>query len=98
MKVLATLSRTLAFVERGILVALLALMILLAFTQVVLRNVFSTGLLWADPLLRHLVLWVGFIGASLATASEKHINLDSVTRFASPRTANLSRIATNLFA
>jgi len=30
--------------------------------------------------LRHLVLWVGFIGASLATREEKHINIDVFSR------------------
>jgi TRAP-type C4-dicarboxylate transport system permease small subunit len=56
-------------------------MILLAFVQVVLRNVFRTGIAWADPALRHLVLWIGMVGASLATRQEKHISVDAVTRF-----------------
>lgn len=98
MKFLGAVSRALSFLERCILVTLLSLMVVLAFSQVILRNVFSTGLFWADPLLRHLVLWVGFVGASLATATEKHINLDILTRFVSRRTTNLFRVATNLFA
>jgi len=44
----------------------------LAFLQVVLRQFFSTGILWADILLRHLVLWIGLLGAALATAAGKN--------------------------
>lgn len=98
MKIIRTISGALSFVERAIVVLFLAMMVILAFTQVALRNIFSTGLLWADPFLRHLVLWIGFLGASLATQQEKHINIDLVTRFLSPRAANIVRVFTNLFA
>ena len=97
MNVLKALERALLALERSAIVLLLSAMILLAFLQVILRN-FSSGLLWADPLLRHAVLWIGFIGASIATRQEKHINIDLVTRYTSARVTNLIRIATNLFA
>ncbi|MDE2237792.1 MAG: TRAP transporter small permease subunit, partial [Elusimicrobia bacterium] len=44
----------------------------LAFLQVLRRELFGSGALWADPLLRSLVLWVGFLGAALAAAEDKH--------------------------
>jgi TRAP-type C4-dicarboxylate transport system permease small subunit len=97
MNLLKALERGLLAVERSAVVLILTLMIALAFLQVVLRNV-AEGFLWADPLLRHAVLWIGFIGASIATRQEKHINIDLVTRFTSPRVTNLVRVATNLFA
>jgi TRAP-type C4-dicarboxylate transport system permease small subunit len=62
--------------ETALIVFIVIFMVFLAFLQVVLRNVFSQGLLWGDILLRQLVLWIGFIGASLATREEKHINID----------------------
>ncbi len=92
------ISRFLSLIESALVVVLLSVMILLAFLQVILRNFFSSGLLWADPFLRHLVLWVGFLGASLATQKEKHINLDILTRYLSPARANIVRAGTNLFA
>jgi len=64
--------------------ALLTLMILLAFYQVILRNFMSRGIPWADIFLRNMVLWVCFIGASLATRENKHINIDILTPFLSP--------------
>ncbi len=97
MKFLQSLSKSLGLVEKALIIALLSTMVLLSFTQVILRNIFSTGFLWADPLLRHAVLWIGFIGASIAAEQEKHISIDLVTRFASPRIARYIKILTSVF-
>jgi TRAP-type C4-dicarboxylate transport system permease small subunit len=61
----------LARVEGAVLVLLLGVMVTLAFAQVVLRR-FGDGLLWADILLKQLVMWTGFLGAALAAGAEKH--------------------------
>jgi len=55
---------------------MLAVMIILACLQIFLRTVYSSGLLWIDPLLRYLVLWCGLLGAAAATSQGKHIALD----------------------
>jgi TRAP-type C4-dicarboxylate transport system permease small subunit len=55
---------------------LLSLMIIFSFSQVLLRNFFNDGILWADIFIRQLVLWVGFLGASLAVREGKHISID----------------------
>jgi TRAP-type C4-dicarboxylate transport system permease small subunit len=57
---------------------LLMMLILLACIQIGLRTFFSGGLLWADPLLRYLVLWCGMLGAVVATREKKHIAIDVV--------------------
>ena len=67
--------------EQTLLIIFLGLMILIAFSQIVLRNLFSTGLTWGDALVRDLVLWVGFIGAAMATREGKHINIDLISRW-----------------
>lgn len=68
-------------VESFLLTSILILMITLAFSQVILRNFFHTGITWGDPLVRYLVLWVGFIGASVATKEGGHLAMDLVSRF-----------------
>ena len=98
MKLLEYINKYIEKLESGLLVLILVIMVILAFLQVVLRNLFDQGILWADIFLRHLVLWVGFIGASLATREEKHINIDLFTRFLSQKGKNISRLITNLFA
>jgi TRAP-type C4-dicarboxylate transport system permease small subunit len=62
--------------EKWLIVILLSAMVLVAFGQIILRNVFSTGLAWGEPLVRYLVLWVGFTGAALATREGKHITIE----------------------
>ncbi|MEJ2538147.1 MAG: TRAP transporter small permease [Calditrichia bacterium] len=79
-KILQSVDSGLAYVETGLIILILGSMVLLSFLQVLMRNFFDTGILWGDIFLRHLVLWVGFIGASLATREEKHINIDLLTR------------------
>ncbi len=76
MRAIKQLDEWLAKAESGCLVFLLFLMVFLAFGQVILRNFFNSGLLWTDLFLRQLVLWVGFLGASLAVRERRHISID----------------------
>jgi TRAP-type C4-dicarboxylate transport system permease small subunit len=85
-------------VEQTFLVILLSLMILIAFSQIVLRNVFTTGLAWGDPLVRNLVLWVGFIGAALATREGKHINIDVLSRWLPSLGKTIVEVINHLFS
>jgi TRAP-type C4-dicarboxylate transport system permease small subunit len=81
MRVLKQLDEWLAKAESGFLVFLLFLMVFLAFGQVILRNLLDGGLLWADLFLRQMVLWVGFLGASLAVRERRHISIDVLPQF-----------------
>ena len=81
MKILTAINSWIAKIEGVLIVIVVSIMVLLAFFQVAMRNLFDQGLLWGDIFLRHLVLWVGFLGASLATREEKHINIDVFSRF-----------------
>ncbi len=85
MKIVKRLDAGLAKVENGLIVLFLSAMILLSFGQVILRNFFDLGILWADILLRQLVLWVGFLGASLAVRENKHISISFIPNFLSER-------------
>jgi TRAP-type C4-dicarboxylate transport system permease small subunit len=85
-------------VEQTLIVTFLGFMILIAFLQIVLRNFFSTGLDWGDQLLRNLVLWIGFIGATLATKEGKHINIDVVSRWLPSLGKNVVTLIIHLFS
>ena len=98
MKVIEKLNLWIQRTETIVLVLVLGIMVLFAFLQVVLRNIFNEGILWGDILLRHLVLWVGFLGASLATREQKHINIDLFSRFMSDKGKLIVRFITNLFS
>jgi TRAP-type C4-dicarboxylate transport system permease small subunit len=62
--------------EDGVLVALVGLLVACSLLQIILREFFSTGLVWGDDLLRHGVLWLSFLGAARATIENKHIAID----------------------
>jgi len=101
MGVLNVLFRIDAWVARvtgWLLVTLLSLMILMAFGQVALRNLFHSSLEWGDIFLRHLVLWVGFLGAVIATGQGRHLKIEIVRKLIGPRLRKISFIITNIFA
>ncbi|MBC8284076.1 MAG: TRAP transporter small permease [Nitrospinae bacterium] len=84
MKLIRTIDKILEKFEGRLVVILLSLMIILSFGQMVSRNLFHQSLIWGDTLLRQLVLWTGFLGASLAVHKNKHISIDVFSNFFSP--------------
>jgi len=84
--------------ENGLLTALVLLLVLLAGTQIILRDVFHTGLSFADPLMRDLVLWTGMLGALAAVRDDKHIALDVLQRFLGSGAQKIARVLTLGFA
>jgi TRAP-type C4-dicarboxylate transport system permease small subunit len=63
-------------VEKWMLIGLVAFLAGFALLQIILRNFFSTGIVWGDTLLRHVMLWVSFLGAMRATAEGRHIRIE----------------------
>lgn len=77
---LRRLDHWLARLERAAVVILLTALLGLGVLQVIWRNLLASGMFWADELLQHLVLWLGFLGAALATHEQRHLNIDVLTR------------------
>jgi TRAP-type C4-dicarboxylate transport system permease small subunit len=84
--------------ENALLAALVLLLVGLAGAQIVLRVFFDTGLAWADPVARTLVLWTGMLGALAAARDDRHIALDLLQRFLPPRGQRAARFVTLAFA
>ena len=85
-------------IEQTLVSILLSVMILIAFFQIILRNLFATGLTWGDPLVRNLVLWVAFIGAAIATREGKHISIDVAVQWVPSRGKIYIEVITQLFS
>ena len=96
-ELLARLLRVVHGVEDGILVALLLSMVGIAVAQIVLRNAFDGGFLWAESFLRVLVLWIGLAGAMAASREHRHISIDILGRFLPPRATKVAVVFTALF-
>jgi TRAP-type C4-dicarboxylate transport system permease small subunit len=70
--------------EEMLLVCLVLAMVALGALHILLRNLISIGLVWVDPLLSHLVLWVALLGASIATRENRHIVIEILPAHLSP--------------
>ncbi len=68
-----------------IVTAVITWMILLAITQLFLRWFFGMGISWADIQLRQMVLLIGLLGGVLAASENRHIRIDLLDHFGSPR-------------
>ena len=90
-------SHRLGQLEDLILALLLGSMILLACTQILLRNGFDSGLTWADPLLRVMVLWVGLLGALAASRGNRHIVIDVLSPFMGASKKRIAAIISHSF-
>ncbi len=53
-------------------------MIIMAVVQIVMRNLFSSGIIWADSFVRITVLWLTLVGAMVASRNGKHIAIDGL--------------------
>jgi len=71
-------SKTSLFRKLDVILASVCLtaMILIVLCQIILRNFFHGGLSFGDDLVRHLVLWVVFLGAGIAARENRHIKID----------------------
>jgi len=65
-------------IEKFIAGLSLLLLLILAITQVILRNFFELGFSNLDIISRHLVLFVTFMGAALASENSQHIKIDCI--------------------
>lgn len=85
-------------IERFVLTVLVTGMVILASAQILLRNVWHTGLNWAEPLLGMALLWLTMLGALAAAGLGRHLAIDLAAALLPRRwTAWLTR-ATSLFA
>jgi TRAP-type C4-dicarboxylate transport system permease small subunit len=91
------LINLITWTENVLLIIMLALMVLLAATQILLRNFFHTSIHGADDLLRLLVLWVAFLGAVAASREGKHIHVDAIARWLPGRSKPAVHAVTDLF-
>ncbi len=96
MRFLYFLDEHISRLEQILISALLTVMILLAFWQIVLRNFFATGIDWGDSLVRYLVVWVGFIGAAIATKEGTHISIDVFSRWITGKGSSAIQVISHL--
>ena len=92
------LDRWGTLLESAALVVLLSALILLAVAQIVAREFFNTGIVWADELIKFFVLWIALIAAIAASRSDRHLRIDALSQFVAERYSRYPRIIVDAFA
>ena len=98
LNVLTRLDKIGRAAENSALVFLLSSMILLAVGQIVLREMFSTGFVWADQLLKLMVLWLAMVGSIAACRDNRHIRIDVLSHLLPDSVVKISRMIVDVFA
>ncbi len=97
--VLRRLEKAGRAIETTMLVGMLTAMMLIAVSQIVLREVFNTsGFVWADELIRLMVLWLALVGSIAACRENRHIHIDALSHVLPDKGIRIVRIGVDLFA
>jgi len=68
-----------------LVMTILALMVVLVFTNVVLRYGFNSGITLSDELSRFLFVWLIFMGAFLTMRDNAHLGVNGAVKLLRPR-------------
>lgn len=71
--------------EDAVVIAALLLMALIPVVELVGRALFRTGIPGGTEYVQHLTLWIGFLGAMLATREGKHLRIATPLNWLPPR-------------
>lgn len=93
--VLRQLHRLLLQSETLLLMALFLSLIVITVVQIVMRNFFASGIIWAESYVRFSVLWIAMLGAMVASRDGQHLNIDVLVN---KLPANWRRLARRLTA
>src|SRR5699024_10234773 len=69
--------KTLIRIEEMFLGITLLLTTIIAFINVLLRQV-GVGMVWTEELIRYLIIWISFIGASVCVREGSHLSIDAI--------------------
>lgn len=64
--------------EKYISIALMTMMTVIIFVQVIMRRVFSNSLSWSEELARYMFIWLIYFGISYGAKTRKHIKIEAL--------------------
>lgn len=95
MSILRRLGRATNRLEEFLIGFLLATASVVLFLNVVARYVFNWGVPWAEELVRYEIVWMVFIGTSVAARKGIHIGVDILEKFSPPPIQRLIGLVIN---
>lgn len=72
------ISRSVIRVIEWLLIALLGVMVVLVFSNVVLRYAFNSGIVFSEEVSRFVFMWLTLLGALVAMHDGAHLGMNSV--------------------
>jgi C4-dicarboxylate transporter, DctM subunit len=84
--------------EDGAINVVFLVMTTLPVLSIITRKLFDTSIPGAQPIVQHLTLWAGFLGAMLATRESKHLSLSTSELLPEGRGRDYARVFTNTVA
>ena len=84
--------------ETFLVTTCLGAMVVIVLIQIFMRNAFDSGFLLGDSLVKHLVLWITFLGAGLASRSRSHIKINLVDKLLPHGAKQVAQTAVDLFS
>lgn len=94
---LRLVDRYAGLVEQVVLVATLAMVVFAGAAQAISTKVLGKSLLWSFDLVRGGTFAIALIGAAYASHQARHLSMDIVSRFISPRKRQVLRIVLGVF-
>ena len=76
----------------------LCAMIGIVLCQIFMRNAMDSGFVLGDSMVKHLVLWITFLGAGLAARKDSHIKIDIADRLLPFRIRRVVKTVVDLFS
>ncbi|HHW07218.1 MAG TPA: TRAP transporter small permease [Clostridia bacterium] len=64
--------------EKNLIIVIFTVLLILVFSQVITRYVFSFTFSWAEQMARLMFVWISLIGASLAAKKKQHLRVSFV--------------------
>lgn len=95
MPILQRINKLSYFLEEILIGGLLASASLILFANVVARYVFNWGVPWAEELVRYEIIWMVFIGGSVAARKGIHIGIDILATFSPPKIRTVIHLIIN---
>ncbi len=84
------LQKCSAAIRRGtevVIMALMAFLVVVVVASVIFRYVLLSPLSWSEEVCRYVMIWLGFLGASLAVHEGLHVGVQFVVNWVPPRLA-----------
>jgi len=88
-KMFIKLDKILCIIEEAIIAVGIFIAAMTLFINVVLRYFFQGGIVWAEEFARYCIIWITFVGGSVAIRHGAHVSITALLEVVKPRNKKL---------